>query len=301
MLLGVIALAAGTMGFLAIAMGFVLGWANRAFHVDVDPRIEMAEDILPGANCGSCGYVGCGEYAEAVVGGEPVNKCTVGGSSCAQSLAQLLGVDVEETWPYRAVVHCKATQDDRLGRHPYDGEKTCQGANLVSGIQGCTYGCLGFGDCAVACDYDAIHVVNGECLVDYEKCTGCGACTRVCPRNIISMVPFKTDQMMVVGCSSKDFGKDVSSVCTVGCIGCKACSRVNDLFQIRDNLSEIDYDSYDPETADFTQALEKCPREGLVFVGKPSERDIAAVADEELPGVVEPDFKSTIDDTDWRG
>ena len=301
MLLGAILLAGGTMALLAVSMSYILGWANKAFHVEVDPRMAAAEDILPGANCGGCGYVGCREYAEAVATGDAVNKCTVGGSGCALALGQLMGVEVEETWPYRAVVHCTATYDQRLGRMPYDGEQTCAAANLVSGVQGCTYGCLGFGDCVVACDYDAIHMVDGVPQVDYDKCTGCAACARECPRNIITMVPFKTENMLVVGCSNKDFGKEVSAVCDIGCIGCKACERVNPLLHIVDNLAEVDYDTYQPEEADFTKAIEKCPKESLIFVGKPTAKDLAALADEELPERVEADFKTTVEDTEWRG
>lgn len=301
MLSGEVLLAGAAMAVLAVVMGYILGWANKAFHVEVDPRVEAANEILPGANCGGCGYVGCGEYAEAVVGGEEVTKCTVGGANVAQDLGQLMGVEVEESWPYRAVVHCGATYEDRLGRMEYHGVQSCSAANLISAIQGCTFGCLGLSDCVQACDFDAIHVVDGVAVVDYEKCTGCGACARVCPRNIITMIPFKAETMMVVTCSNKDTGKDVTAVCTVGCIGCNACAKVNELIQIADGLAGINYDEYDPEGADFAAAVDKCPRESLVRVGKPSARDLAAVADEELPERVEADFKTSVDDTEWRG
>ena len=301
MVSGEVLLAGGTMAVLAVFMTYVLGWANNTFHVEVDPRVEKAEEILPGANCGGCGYVGCREYAEAVVGGEAVNKCTVGGTGVAQELAGLLGVDVAQTWPYRAVVHCGARYADRLGIMPYRGEPTCSAANMISGVQGCTYGCLGFGDCVVACDFDAIHLVDGVAVVDYQRCTGCGACARVCPRHIITMVPFKAETMMVVSCSNKDTGKEVTAVCKVGCIGCGACARVNPLLQIQDGLAGIDYEQYDPDSVDFTAALGKCPRESMVWVGKPSARELAAVADEQLPERIEADFKTTVDDTEWRG
>ena len=300
-------LAAGTMAVLAVAMSLVLGWASTAFHVEVDPRIEAAIDLLPAANCGGCGYVGCNEYAEAVVQKEEeVTLCTVGGSGVAVDLGQLLGVEVEETWPYRAVVHCGATSEQRLGRTAYRGEQTCAAANVISGIQGCTYGCLGLADCVVSCDYDAIHMVDGVAIVDYDKCTGCSACARACPRNIITMVPFKREQMLVVTCCNQDKGKDVTSVCKVGCIGCSACVKLDDLFQMgENNLIQISYDDYeaDPQADehDFAPVLDKCPRESLVFVGKPSESDLAAVADEEAPDRVKADFKTTVDDTEWRG
>ncbi len=287
---------------LAVSAGLVLGWANKAFHVDVDPRIEAVLAALPGANCGGCGYVGCGPYAEAVVlQGEAVNKCPVGGEGCARAVAGVMGVDVLQSWPSRPVVHCRATLAQRLRRHPYRGEPSCSAANILSGVQGCTYGCLGLGDCVRSCPFDAIRVVDGLAVVDYAACTGCGNCARVCPRNIISMVPFKTDRMLVVGCSNLDFGKDVKAVCRVGCIGCKACMRASEMFTFDgSNLPRIDYEKYDPAAMEKAQAaIAKCPMKGLTFVGQPPPGDRAA--DGEAPPVVSADFKTTADDAQWWG
>jgi RnfABCDGE-type electron transport complex B subunit len=275
-------LGATLLAFLATTASYVLSWANRAFHVEIDPKIEAILDALPGANCGGCGFVGCAEYAEAVAKGEAdVTRCAPGGAIAAQALAEIMGIAVSETFSYRAVVHCAASEDQRLQPVDYDGEPTCRAANLVAGVEGCAYGCLGFGDCVRACQYDAIHVIRGLAVVDYEKCTGCGACVRACPRSIISMVPFKSDRMLVVACSDKDFGLDVKSVCAVGCIACKACARESDLIEMDGNLPVIDYDRYDPQ-ADFGPALEKCPAEVLVFVGRPVERDLAVEPDERI-------------------
>ncbi len=299
----IIALSAGTLFVLAIIFSYILGWANQAFHVEVDPRVEEINKVLPGANCGGCGYIGCGEYAEAVASGEaPVNKCTVGGQSCAEAIARIMGVEVEESYPFRPIVHCGAKLKDRLQRTEYRGEQRCVTANIVAGVQGCTYGCLGFGDCESSCPFDAIHVIDGLATVDYEKCTGCGNCARACPRNIISMTPFKADQMLAVLCSNKDTGKDVMAVCEVGCIGCKACARTSSLFKVVDGVSTIDYDQYGPECpAEALTACKKCPRNGIVFVGKPTDKDLYETKDKEIPDVVEPDFKTTVDDTEWRG
>ncbi len=296
-----IILAAGVLFVLAVIMAFVLGWANRVFHVKVDPKVTEINNALPQANCGACGYVGCLEYAEAVAKGEAdVTLCAPGGTSVANALAKIIGVEVGEAYPYRPVVHCAATYADRLQRAAYHGEQTCAAANLVSGVQGCTYGCLGFGDCVRACKYDAIHVINGLATVDYEKCIGCKACARVCPRNIITMVPFKAERIMVIACSNKDFGPDVKAVCKVGCIGCKACTRVSNILTMKDNLPTIDYDMYNPED-DFGPILDTCPMKKFVFVGKPTEKDREAVEHEEVPESVHADFKTTVDQTEWWG
>jgi electron transport complex protein RnfB len=293
--------AAVTLALLAVAMAYVLGWANQAFHVQVDPQTEAVMEVLPQANCGACGYVGCSEYAEAVARSDAaVSLCAPGGAGCAQRLAAIMGIEVSESLPYWAVVHCAARREQRLGRTPYLGESTCAAANLIAGVQGCTYGCLGFGDCSRACKYDAIRVVQGLATVDYDMCIGCKACATVCPRNIITMVPFQSDRMVVVACSNQDKGPEVKQVCEVGCIGCTRCSREAELMQMEGNLPVIDYDHY-ATAGDFAAAQDKCPRDSILFVGKPSAEDMAATADEELPDRVQVDFKTTVDDTEWRG
>ena len=300
-----ISLAAATLVGMAVIMTYILGWANETFHVEVDPRIDAINNTLPGANCGGCGFIGCGEYAEAiVVDNAPVDKCPVGGSNCAAAIANTMGVEVGDSLPYRPIIHCGAHYHERLMKTEYHGEQSCVTANLIAGVQGCTYGCLGFGDCKIACKYDAIQVIDGLATIDYDKCIGCGACAKVCPRNIITMTPFKTDQMLAVLCSNKDFGKDVKDVCMIGCIGCKACQRASELFVIENNLATIKYDAYElnKETAEgIKKAIDKCPRQGIVFVGKPTEKDLLAVASETAPKIVTPDFKTTVDDTEWRG
>jgi len=298
-----IGLAAGTMLVMAFVVSYVLGWANKKFAVEVDPRVEAVLEALPGANCGGCGFLGCSDYAVAVVADNaPVNRCPVGGEACAAAVASIMGVEMGEALPFRPIIHCGAHLEDRLGRTNYVGEQRCASANLVADIQGCTYGCLGFGDCTRACKYDALHVVDGLAVVDYDKCIGCGACAKVCPRNIISITPFRAERIMAVTCSNKDKGKDVMAVCNVGCIGCKACSRLSSVISIQDNLSIIDYESYTPECMpDLMKACEKCPRHRLVFVGKPSPEESAAAEAFDAPQVVEPDFKTTVDDTEWRG
>jgi ferredoxin len=150
----------------------------------------------------------------------------------------------------------------------------------MGGVQGCTYGCLGFGDCADACPYDAISMQDGLPVIDYEKCTGCGECVRTCPRHLYERIPFIHDSMLVVACSNRDPGREVRKVCEVGCIGCKACTKALDVFLVEDNLARIDYSKYQ-EVEDFKPAVAKCPRRGMVIFGKPEPQNAKELADQE--------------------
>jgi RnfABCDGE-type electron transport complex B subunit len=296
-----------TAAMLALALVFcvMLVIANVKLHVEVDPKQEQIDAILPGANCGGCGFAGCTPFAKALVEQHaPVDGCTVGGPSVAQAIADILGVEVTQSYPYRPVIHCGATAGQRKQKGNYTGEPTCAAAHTVGGVQGCTYGCLGFGDCVLSCEYDAMELVDGLPRIKYENCVGCGACVRACPREIIEQIPFKVEQMMVVACSNRDPGKSVREVCEVGCIGCSACARVmEEVFTIESNLAVIDYDKVDEET-DFEPAMNKCPMKSMIFFGKPKPR-----YEEELEGVEavteahpppEP-ARPTPEDMDWRG
>ncbi|MDO4574320.1 MAG: (Fe-S)-binding protein [Planctomycetia bacterium] len=293
--------AVGVMLTLAVVMSWILGWANVAFRVEVDPKVAEISAVLPGANCGACGFAGCNEYAAQLVAGTaPCGACTQCNAEKNQRIAQILGVAAAETFPYKAVVHCMANDAQRIDRREYTGERTCAAANLVSGVQGCTYGCLGFGDCERSCKYGGIRVVNGLATVYYDKCVGCKACEAACPRHIISIIPFKKSRVLVVACSNRDIGPDVRGVCKVGCIGCGACSRRDSAFQMAENLPTIDYDAFGEDDAHLV-TVEKCPANMLVYVGEPTAQDIAATQDEPLPKVVQADFKTTVDQTKWRG
>lgn len=264
-------IAGASMLVMAIILSYVLGWANKKFMVEVEPKIEAVRDALPGANCGGCGYIGCSDYAVAIVAdNEPVNKCTVGGEACAKAIADIMGVEVGDMVPLHAIVNCNAPLSSRLGRTQYMGEQRCASAQQVAGVQACTFGCLGYGDCVLACNYDAIHILDGLARVDYKKCIGCGACTKACPRGIISIEGFREDTIPVVACSNKDKAKDAKAACDNACVGCKACAKASDLFTISNNLSKCSYDNYSAQKhEEAVNAMEKCPTGCILFMGTP--------------------------------
>ena len=271
-----IVLAAGVMLSLAIVMTFILGWANKALHVEVDQKVQAVDAVLPGANCGGCGYLGCSDYAEAVVNdGIAPNLCPVGGEKISNAVANILGVELGDVIPMRPAIYCMAKCGQKPGSHEYRGEQTCATASLVGGYQGCVYGCLGLGDCCDVCLFDAIHIVDDMVQVDYRKCVGCGACVKACPRDIIANVPFKDDQMYSIACRNTEKGKDVKEVCSLGCRGCSICQRLTDgLIVMKEGVATFDYDKYDPGTVEeiLEPVLKKCPS-SIVFhkIGVPEK------------------------------
>jgi electron transport complex protein RnfB len=297
--------AAAVVLLTVLLLAYLLGVARRLFHVSVDRRVAEVDSLLPATHCGGCGYVGCSQYAEAVVsGGAGADRCPVGGDSIARQIAQVVGVPPSPSWPVRPIVHCAATTEDRLQQADYRGEPSCHAANLVAGVQGCVYGCLGLGDCVRACDYEAMSVIDGVARVDYDRCTGCGACAEQCPRHIITMTPFKAERILAVLCANQDRGSEVEQVCRVGCIGCQSCVQDSGgLITEQDSLRVIDYDKYDPVVSlpVIRAVLENCPRQSLVWIGRPPAQALEATRGMRAPRRVEASFQTSVDDTEWRG
>ena len=266
-----ILLAAALMLGLALLFTVTLTVAKARLHVDVDPRVDRINEILPGANCGGCGAAGCASFARAVVEGKmAADGCPVGGPDTASLIAEIMGIQFSAGHPLRPVVRCQARNGDRLGRAAYNSIPTCAQANVVGGLQACTYGCLGFGDCFTACRYDAITMLDGLPVVDYDKCTNCGACSRACPRGIIARVPFSSETMYAIACSNRDPGRAMKTICKVGCIACGACAKaVAELFEVEANLAQVNYDHY--TQADPEPAAEKCPTKVIVPFGAPRQ------------------------------
>ena len=233
------------LGILGILTSIGLGIASKKFAVEIDPKIEEVNEVLPQANCGGCGYAGCINFAEAVVKGEaPANGCVVGGEDVAREIGKILGIKVEAGVRKVAVVKCSGSSDKCGVKFNYYGVRDCRAANSVGGgFKNCSYGCLGLGSCVNACPFGAISIgENGLPVVDEEICTGCGNCVKVCPRNIIELVP--VNKKVRVLCVSKDRGVDVKKICKAGCIACGRCERICPVnaAKLIDNHSVINFE-----------------------------------------------------------
>lgn len=232
---------------LVVAIGFVLAVvltiASKIFFVPVDETVANLRAELPGANCGACGFAGCDDYANALAEDSSVgaSKCPVGGADLAEKLAAILGVDAGAAEAQVAVVMCNGNKDASKTIMEYQGPQTCSAAKqLFGGLNACAHGCLGLGDCEVACPYDAIKVCNGVAVVDRELCVGCGICTKQCPNSVIRIAPAKNK--VIVQCNSKDVGGKTRKACSNGCIGCGKCAKVCkfDAITVENNLAMID-------------------------------------------------------------
>ncbi|MBQ6929594.1 MAG: RnfABCDGE type electron transport complex subunit B [Oscillospiraceae bacterium] len=211
---------------IGIIASVVLVVAAKVMYVYEDERIGQVAGCLPGANCGGCGYAGCSDYAKAIVEkGADLDKCAPGGADCVKAIAKVMGVSASAGAAKKAVVKCQGHTCNTGTKFDYQGVTTCSAAAKMFGGPGdCAYGCLGLGDCASACPFGAIQVVDGVARVINEKCTGCGACAKVCPKFVIEIV--EDDVKPMVLCNNKDNGKLTREACKVGCIGCKRCEKV---------------------------------------------------------------------------
>ncbi len=259
---------------LGLGSGFavVLLIASVKLKVEVDPKIEQIHEALPNIDCGACGFAGCSQYAKAVSANpELLGNCAPGGPETAEIIAGILNLQISNSGPSeKPIIHCRGHKSDKTVYGQYQGIQSCTAANALANVQACKFGCLSFGDCTRACKFDALHTVDGLATVDYEKCTGCGACSRTCPRHLIEMVPFSCEKMMTVACSSKETGKSTRGMCKVGCIGCGLCVKKSEQFRVEDNLAHLDYVKYAPNEETET-AINKCPTKVIIYVGKTAQ------------------------------
>ena len=229
---------------IGIIAAVMLVLAAKFMHVEEDERIGKIVECLPGANCGACGYAGCADYAKAIVEKDAeVNLCIPGGAAAAAGAAKVMGKVAGATAAMKAVVACQGFDCNTNKKYEYQGVTTCAAASkMFAGPSACAFGCVGFGDCVAACKFDALQIVNGVALVNMEKCTGCGACTKACPKSIIHMIP--DDVNPVVLCQNTDKGAQTRKVCSTGCIGCMKCTKFcpTNAISVSNNLAVIDQD-----------------------------------------------------------
>lgn len=227
---------------IGLIAGVGLSLASKYMSVPVDEKQENIREALPGANCGACGYSGCDGYAEAVAKGDAApNLCAPGGNTAAQAMADILGVEVK-TQEKAAFIACGGNRELSLSKYAYEGMQSCMAASLLHGgpLQ-CEYGCIGFGDCAKACQFGGITMVNGKPVIDPDICSGCGSCAAACPKSLISIVP-KNAPVRVL-CANKSKGAAVAKSCKVSCIACMLCEKncPTGAIKVVDNLAVIDY------------------------------------------------------------
>lgn len=250
-------IAAAVVGVVGILSGILLGVASEKFKVKVDEKEIQIREILPGNNCGGCGYPGCDGLAAAIAAGEAkANGCPVGGEEVAKKISEIVGGEVDSQ-KMVAHVNCIGTCEKAKDVYEYVGPKDCKIATNAPGTgpKGCSHGCLGYGSCKAVCQFGAISIIDGIAVIDKDKCKSCGMCVAECPRHIISMIPY--DAPVVVECNSKDFGKDVKAVCQAGCIGCGLCKKncPAEAITVENNLAEIDYE----KCTGCGTCKEKCP------------------------------------------
>jgi len=246
-----------SLGGIGLTAAVALGVAAKKFAVEVDPRELAVLELLPGANCGACGFAGCAGYAKALAAGqvEP-NLCPPGGADLVAKLARLLGVEVEAGEPQVAVVVCQGDNTRAHNKYRYLGLNDCIAAQrLADGPKACPGGCLGLGTCQRACPFGAIEMTpDGLAVISREKCTGCRKCVGVCPRQVIRMTPLSATVHVL--CNSHDKGALVRKYCQVGCIACHICQKtVPEAYRIENFLATVDY----AQAAEAVAALAKCP------------------------------------------
>ncbi len=234
-----------SMGSLGAIFSIGLAVANKKLHVEEDPLVLKLLDLLPGANCGGCGYPGCSNFAENVVAGKcKVTDCPVSDEENVLKMAAALGVEAEKSEALYPVVHCQGNTENAHQHAVYLGIPSCIGAKVNGGAdKDCEYGCYGFGDCVEACTFDALHMsLDGLPVLDESCCSGCGQCVDACPQQLIELHP-KSHRVFVL-CKNLDNPKTARKVCSAACFGCTICARKteNEAITMIDNLAIVHHD-----------------------------------------------------------
>lgn len=251
-----------SLGLIGLCAACALGFAAKKFYVEVDPREQALLDILPGANCGACGYPGCAGYARGIVAsGSIADICPPGGHLVMDKVANIMGLAPITADPKIAVVLCQGDNSKAHIKYNYFGLTDCRAAQkLADGPKTCPGGCLGLGTCSLVCPFGAIEMTaENMAVINRKKCTGCGQCVKACPRDVIRLTPLEATTHVL--CNSHDKGALVRKYCQVGCISCHICKKTVPEAYIIDNfLAKVLYEEH--LVAD--QAVVKCPTHAIL-------------------------------------
>jgi Na+-translocating ferredoxin:NAD+ oxidoreductase RNF subunit RnfB len=273
------------LGAIGAGSAGILYLVSQKFKVEEDPRIQEVQDALPAANCGGCGFPGCAAFAAACVKADSLEglNCPVGGQVTMERVAEILGQTASKTAKKIAVVRCSGTCEERPRLNLYDGVSNCSiAAALYGGDTGCSFGCLGLGDCEESCTFDAIHINPLTLLPEVveDKCTACGACVRACPKDIIELrKQGPKSRRIYVSCVNKDKGAVAKKACNVACIGCSKCQQVCpfDAITIENNLAYID----DDKCRLCRKCVVVCPTHSILELHFPPRKETPPEAKEE--------------------
>jgi len=272
-----------TLGAIAAGAAMVLFFIAKKFHVEEDPRIDDVEQLLPGANCGGCGFPGCRGFAEAFVNSADDGDtsglfCPPGGADTSENIAKYLGLEEVAAEPTVAVLRCGGTKDKAPSKLDYDSAEKCSIAHTVSsGENGCPHGCLGLADCVFSCDFDAMYMdeKTGLPIIIPEKCVSCGACVKACPRSIIEIRPKgRKDRRVWINCMNHEKGGVAMKNCKAACIGCGKCVKA-----CPEKIQAITLDKFlayiDPKKCiSCGKCIPVCPTKAIEATFQPPQRNL---------------------------
>ena len=240
---------------LALVFSIIIAIFSKKFAVEVNPKIELVENLLSGANCGACGYAGCSAFAKALVEGDAtLPSCSATSKESKEEIAKILGSDdIGESTV--VIVACNGGNSCQ-NKYSYQGYGDCASVELLAGgSKACPIGCIGMSKCIMECPHHAIELNEGHAMVKQEACVQCGVCISHCPKKLIKRLPSKA--IYYIACSSQDRGKEVRSYCKNGCIGCRICVKncKENALSFENNLPVFDYD----KCTACGVCFEKCP------------------------------------------